>query len=677
MTHCSGRAPLFPPRVLRFNVATTVTNAEAESSPRSVSDSPSVLPAALKAAVLLLLVCAIVYGPMLRSLGFYWDDWPGMMVANYLTPNDLRAYVASDRPASAFLFSTVSSLLGTDPLRAHVAALMARWLIALTVWWIVAGVWPGRRFEALATALLVAVYPGYGQHAIAWVHTQGVYIPLLLILFSFGCSVWSVRISRFRYGFTAGAIAAAAATTLVVEYFVGLELIRPVLMAAALGSSARGWGARYRKALAAWWPFLLILCSWFIWRVFFFHSARQATNQGALLSEIGGHPLQQLIQRILYGSSDVVKAGLLAWTQAAGSYIFTSEQRGIWLEGLLILTGVAVLTAIWLRREAAVQPDTTVEEQAWGGLAIVIGLFAMCAGGLPVWAANRHIILGALPDRYSLPLMFGSCLFAAGVVRRCLRTAAQQGAALALLAGIGGIYQFRTEADFAADWQLQRQLFWQLKWRAPGLLPGTAVVLVDDSALNPKSNYAVAVPLNLMYSGHPQSSRMGYWAFRTPRNDPDHYRTPLLPNSQIEGRARTVWFQGSTTNELAIWYRPPGCLRILTPSDSGEMLDGDARRAASLSRLDRIRIESGSAADNKVMGREPEHGWCYYFESAELARQTGHWAIIVSLGDQARAKQLSPSVAAEWAPFIEAYLKSGRTKDADALAARTAALARP
>jgi hypothetical protein len=34
---------------------------------------------------------------------------------------------------------------------------------------------------------------------------------------------------------------------------------------------------------------------------------------------------------------------------------------------------------------------------------------------------------------------------------------------------------------------------------------------------------------------------------------------------------------------------------------------------------------------------EPEHGWCYFFESAELARSNGDWERVVGLGDKAFA----------------------------------------
>ena len=37
----------------------------------------------------------------------------------------------------------------------------------------------------------------------------------------------------------------------------------------------------------------------------------------------------------------------------------------------------------------------------------------------------------------------------------------------------------------------------------------------------------------------------------------------------------------------------------------------------------------------EIYGPEPAHGWCYYFEQAELAAQDGDWVRVAALGDKA------------------------------------------
>jgi hypothetical protein len=60
-----------------------------------------------------------------------------------------------------------------------------------------------------------------------------------------------------------------------------------------------------------------------------------------------------------------------------------------------------------------------------------------------------------------------------------------------------------------------------------------------------------------------------------------------------------------------------------------------------------------------VFGPEPEHGWCYYYQKADLARQRGDWAEVIRLGDQASAQGLAPGDRIEWMPFLQAYAQVG------------------
>jgi hypothetical protein len=66
--------------------------------------------------------------------------------------------------------------------------------------------------------------------------------------------------------------------------------------------------------------------------------------------------------------------------------------------------------------------------------------------------------------------------------------------------------------------------------------------------------------------------------------------------------------------------------------------------------------------------KEPPHAWCYYYEKAELARQTGDWAKIVALGLEAKQKNFTPQDALEWLPFIEADARTGAWSQAEAFA---------
>ena len=69
-----------------------------------------------------------------------------------------------------------------------------------------------------------------------------------------------------------------------------------------------------------------------------------------------------------------------------------------------------------------------------------------------------------------------------------------------------------------------------------------------------------------------------------------------------------------------------------------------------------------------LLGAEPQRGWCYFYEKAELARQTGDWAEVSRLGKQAFKQGLAPEEAYEWLPFIEAEARAGSVGEAEKLA---------
>jgi hypothetical protein len=60
-----------------------------------------------------------------------------------------------------------------------------------------------------------------------------------------------------------------------------------------------------------------------------------------------------------------------------------------------------------------------------------------------------------------------------------------------------------------------------------------------------------------------------------------------------------------------------------------------------------------------VFGPEPFHGWCYYYEKADLARQRGDWGEVMRLGNEVFDNELIPGDPIEWMPFLQAYTLNG------------------
>jgi hypothetical protein len=103
-------------------------------------------------------------------------------------------------------------------------------------------------------------------------------------------------------------------------------------------------------------------------------------------------------------------------------------------------------------------------------------------------------------------------------------------------------------------------------------------------------------------------------------------------------------------------------LRLLEPDldTQNRFIAADSlmREASVLSNPDMILEEQGGRMPD-VYGPEPEHGWCYYFQKADLARQMRDWDEVVKLGNQAFKLDDFPNNPVERFVFIEGYAHAG------------------
>jgi len=145
-------------------------------------------------------------------------------------------------------------------------------------------------------------------------------------------------------------------------------------------------------------------------------------------------------------------------------------------------------------------------------------------------------------------------------------------------------------------------------------------------------------------------------------------------------------FRGSTDQAIVVYFNPPSCLRVLNPAyDHGlvylqvyrfmngrvTILDAFAQpplaaAALPLSNMDQILPAPAHPArpPSFIFDPEPSTNWCYFFEKADLARQTGNWQKVVSLGDEAFSGDYYPVDLSEYLVFIEGYARQGRLEDA-------------
>jgi hypothetical protein len=233
---------------------------------------------------------------------------------------------------------------------------------------------------------------------------------------------------------------------------------------------------------------------------------------------------------------------------------------------------------------------------------------------------------------------------------------------IAALIGFAAGRQMLWAAEYKNDWQTQKELFWQFAWRAPGIAPDTAI-LMNEGGLNYFADNSLSPVVNWIYAPDEHDDHIEYvLLYPTTRLRSDALPS-LEPDQPIFTEYLAGTFNGNTSQVLAVYFAPPGCMRILDPDIdrvNRTIPEGTLMRFASrLSNHDLI-LPNMSSRMPRPYFPEPDHGWCYYFQQADLARQFGDWDQVASLGDAALKLDRPSQDPAELFVFIEGYAHTGK-----------------
>jgi hypothetical protein len=146
----------------------------------------------------------------------------------------------------------------------------------------------------------------------------------------------------------------------------------------------------------------------------------------------------------------------------------------------------------------------------------------------------------------------------------------------------------------------------------------------------------------------------------------------LSPNLTVESQYRTVEFKSTTSNILMIYLPSDGCLQVIDPlyvsEDAFPNLPKNLTNNIGMSNISQIEKSSGNSANlTQYFGTEPPHTWCYYFEKAELARQTNDWEEVIQNYEYATSAGYTALLPAENLVFIEALARRGNVERAEQL----------
>ncbi len=427
---------------------------------------------------------------------------------------------------------------------------------------------------------------------------------------------------------------ACAASMFSLEYFIGLELARPLLIWAVLRNEKPSGQVEKRlwlRIFQYWLPYLLVLAAFLAWRIFVF---KFQFYRPILIDQFSANPLNALAGLAVRILADLKTVTWDAWKQ-----LFSLPPGGWsgWVADLGLVAAGVGLTGLFLLRldpaRNASPGQPRLRAKATAGI-LLASLFLLLVAGAPFWAPVIPVDVVFPWDRSSLPFILGSSLALAGLVT-LIPQPRLQGLLLAGLVGLSLGSQYQNALVYRQVGSNAQAFFWQLSWRAPGLQPGT-ILISDKIPLDRFSDNDMTPILNWTYAPALTGHVMPYQLFDLETRE-NGGLPGLKPGLPVTHSSRTMEFTGSTSNVLAVYLKLPGCLHVLSSADARlPGLTDDLRRVLPLSQPGLIVTGAQPpAAPPSMLNPEPAHGWCYLYEKADLARQVSDWQKVTELGDQA------------------------------------------
>lgn len=620
-------------------------------------------------------VLVLAYGFQISQLGFYWDDWEDIFLYRLNSPVEFLKYFIYDRPTTIWVYLVFFPLFGDDPARWQFFNLLLRYLSLLGLWWTFRKTWPSYRYETGWLMLLLAVYPGFLQQTISVTYSRH-FFSLTLFSLSLIFTMQSVQHQPKYVLFTLLAAVFSFAQMMTIEYFVGLEILRPLLLWVVFRDSIPGIRKRIIRVLQWWIPYLIPLAGFIVWRFILFTPVPGADDPNNVIgvSQFLADPIGltfHLIQNVL---QDCLYQLVFIWSETINASDVDLASKAAWFGW--VIGGLAALAAGIVLGRQGLSTENNKEHHKFIRDWLIMGGILMIAGGLPVWITDRQIIVGLWSDRFSLGLMPGVCMVLVALVSLLGYRQFQRSVLLGVLVALSISLHIRTVNSYRLNWDIQRNYYWQFYWRVPAMKPGTAL-FGTKMPFGLIADYSVSYAMNAIYAPGLDSRNIPYWFFSSMRaygNDiPD-----FVPDLPVKYSIRNLKFEGSTSNGIVTHYKAgQACVRILQPDDKySPLLTKSEINLAQISNLDQILEENSDPRVSPVgiFGPEPVHGWCYFYQKADLARQFEEWDDVVALGDEAFGKGLSPAVGMEYEPFIEGYANAGQWETAFNLTERAAEL---
>lgn len=613
-------------------------------------------------------VLFLAFGLVISSLGIYQDDWIFVYNAYVRGPQGLWEFLNADgTPFSSFMNIALFNLLGVKPLCWHLSALIARWLTVVAFWLVLRRLWPAHGLQSFLAALLFAIYPFFNLQPLSFTFLH-VWIAYALLGFSIYWMILSVQDPQRFWLYLVASLAAGLVTHLTLEYFMGLEFLRPVILWFILRDQENALKRRLVRVLKLWLPYLVLFGVYVWWRFFIYQVPIENRNEPVGIKLLFSNPLAEISILLSNLVPDLLSIVVAAWYKVLDPLFFQLADR---TDLLFLLLSVFVSLGLWLvlNRYAFLDADgqtTSVwpREALWLGVTLVIlGLIPPYVGGLfineknPLWNS-----------RLGLASMLGAPLILLSLIELIASKSRVRLLLVAILIGLAVGYHARYTNEFRWAWKKESNLFRQLQIRIPALQPGTALV-AEQEILFYMGDYPTAYAINTLYTKPftDNDQFIDYWFFSMTSNFGRNIDS-FLDGMDIDAAHRSVSFVGKSDQSIVISFEPEQdqCMHVIRPEDASfRQLSPLLKRASRLSALDRIApaVDSSGSFLEAIGVRYP-NDWCAYYQKADLARQKQEYEEVVQFWQTARENGFSPGDDFEYFLFVDAFVRLAKWDEA-------------
>ena len=616
------------------------------------------------ATLLILVTTVITYGVSIPKLGYYHDDWFVLWSGQMRGAESIIPLFSSDRPFMGVVYSFVYRLLGDTITNWHLYALLWRFIGGLAFFWILRLIWPEHKYMTTVMTVLFIVYPGFLSQPNANTkqnHLYGFATALLSIALMLQAMKTNTRGLKIAYSLIS--LLLTANYLFIYEYMIGFEGMRLILLGYVLFQDGfRQFRTLVREISKRIWPYLLVTAGFLYWRVFIFEGARNATDAFGLAESYLSNFRYMSIRLILETVKDFLDTSIFAWFvepyQLFSAAPYSNLTYAFLIAGIvaaLVLLYTSLFKKWWGAEYNEAETPRLMKNFIWIGAIVII-----CAI-LPVIFSDRQVDLYDTYKSYGLHPIAGVILFVAGILlmlqpnfRRLI---------LIALIGISVSTQVLNADHWEQYWDYQREMWWQLTWRAPDIKDDTLVMAYISGGFNPQQDYEVWGPLNLIYNPAPAAEP----AIQAEVLNADTAYS-ILKKDVLNNHVRGIKLHRDFNNLLLLSLPSSNsCFHVVDGylpvySEREPLL---VQQVGEYSHVDRI-VPSGTSPvpPFSIFGAEPERGWCYYYQKASLARQNGDWEEVGRLYDQTLELNLDTDDKSEIIPFFEGLVNLGRYDDA-------------